>query len=552
MSHQNQIQVLIIGAGVVGLSASLFLAHHGIASAVVERHSGTSIHPRARSVNARTMEFFRHIGIDERVKEAGKSIAASAGMLQGHTLREIVEARPRKEAGRHMPLAGLVDSLSPANGTFVTQDLLEPVLLESAKERGVDVRYFTECTDVQQDDEGVTATLKDRESVTIFEMRASYMIAADGAKSPIRNRLNTPTTGRGALGYLLNILFAADLRELVRDREFSIACIRQPLVTGFMTSINNSDRWVFHLSYDPSKGETPANFPPERCEALLQEAIGIPGLAIEIKSILPWEPTVRVVEQMQHERIFLAGDSAHQMPPYAGQGATSGIADVWNLAWKLAFVLNGHAGPALLRTYDAERLDVDRHAAEVSALGVDDKGLMSLEKNVSFVTGRARKALIVAGFGYGYNSSAICAESTFPLGGLTWKPWTFPSLVFAIDGRPGRRAPHVWVERHGTRISTLNLLGKSFVLLAGAEGQRWLDAARSVAESLNVALEAYCVGPGCALRANAGVFEAAAGVSSKGAILVRPDDYVVWRERRTSSDAVGILSTAMKSSLCLT
>ena len=189
---------------------------------------------------------------------------------------------------------------------------------------------------MKQDEKGVTADLRDRETGTTSVIHADYVIAADGAGSPIRQELGIGTTGKGTLGHLLNVLFQADLRELVRGREFSLCCIERPEVRGLFASINNSDIWTFHISYDPAKGEKPADYPAERVQELLRLAIGIPDLKIQVKSILPWQPSDRVAEKLQHGRIFLAGDAAHQMTPYAGQGGTTGIADVYDLAWKLA------------------------------------------------------------------------------------------------------------------------------------------------------------------------------------------------------------------------
>jgi 2-polyprenyl-6-methoxyphenol hydroxylase-like FAD-dependent oxidoreductase len=257
MVSEKPVPVLIIGAGVVGLSASLFLAQHGVKSIVIERRSGTSVHPRARSVNARTMELFRRLGITDHVREAGASIAPSVGIFQGSSLREVIEAIPRKEEGRKFPITGLMESVSPVSGTFVTQDMLEPVLVDETRRRRIKVQFSTECIDVQQDEGSVTATLKGHQSEDTFNIRADYLIAADGAKSPIRTQLKVPTTGRGPMGHLLNVLFHADLKDLVCNREFSLCMVERPDVVGLFTSINNSDRWVFHLSYDPSKAKRP-------------------------------------------------------------------------------------------------------------------------------------------------------------------------------------------------------------------------------------------------------------------------------------------------------
>lgn len=551
MSSETKVPVLIIGGGIVGLSASLCLSRYGIHSLLVERHSGTSIHPRARSVNARTMELYRGLEVDDLVREAGASISLSMGIYSGHSLREVIEVKPRSATPRKVPLAGLLASISPVNGTFATQDVIEPVLANVAKERGGDTRFYTECVGVEQDNDNVTATLKDRESGVISTVRAQYLIAADGAGSPIRTRLNVSTTGRGAMGHLLNILFSADLKLLVHQREFSICRVEHPEVCGMFTSINNSDRWVFHLLYDPSKGEKVSDFPPERCIELLRIALGMPNIEIDIKSILPWEPSVRIAEALQHGRIFLAGDAAHQMPPWGGQGANSGIADVYNLSWKLAAVLRGHAGKALLETYDVERISVGRAAAEASANAADDTGMIATTKSVAVVMGWLRRIYLLSGHGYSYASKAVCGEDTSPLGGLTWRPWTLPSLFLSIDGRPGSRAPHVWVVHQGKRISTLDLSGKSFVLLAGAEGASWLEAAKKVSSALGVDVAAYCAGPEGDLVGSKGEFESAAGISSRGAILVRPDDFVAWRERRQPYDPQTKLEQAMRQVLSL-
>jgi 2-polyprenyl-6-methoxyphenol hydroxylase-like FAD-dependent oxidoreductase len=497
------------------------------------------------------MELYRAIGIVDRVREAGASIASSAGLFQGHSLREVIEARPRQTQPRSLRFSGFIESTSPESGTFVTQDMLEPVLVDEARKRGVDIRFNTECTGIEETSNAVVANLKDRGSGEMSTIETTYLIAADGARSPICAQLQIPASGRGTMGHLLNILFHADLRELVRDREFSLCLIERPEVVGLFTSINNSDRWVFHLHFDPANGDKVGDFTPEKCRTLVRAALGIADIAIDIEAILPWEPSVRITERMRQGRIFLAGDAAHSMPPYAGQGANSGIADAHNLVWKLAAVLQGQASEKLLTTYEVERLPVGKTAAKISAMGCDDRGLLPVTKNLTFFRSVWQKLFIVAGFGYEYYSQAIIPENSWPLGGWTWRPWTIPSLMFAIDGRPGRRVPHIWVEIDSEQKSTLDICGPHFTVLAGANGIEWIQAAAQIACARGIRLDAYMIGPTHELKAAKGVFETAAGIFSHGVLLVRPDQFVAFRSRRMATGCQSVLESALKQACCL-
>lgn len=553
--------VLIVGGGIVGLSASLFLSHHDIHSLLVERHSSTSIHPRARSVNARTMEIFRSIGLSESVRQAGASLAPSKGIHHSNdSLKSIMEAKPRRKEDPSANSRGWLvkwAQIGPEDGTFVTQDMLEPVLVKAAEERGGDVKFSTECAEIKQDQDKVTASIRNRETGETTTVIADYLIAADGANSRIQSQLKVPTTGRGTMGHLLNILFQADLKHLVDKREFSLCVIDRAEVTGLLTSINNSDRWVFHLSYDPSQNEKPEDFTPERCQELLRIALGIPNIEIKIISILPWKPSVRVVTRLQHGRIFLAGDAAHQMPPYGGQGANTGISDAYNLAWKLALVLKDVALPMLLQTYDKERLPVGKAAAEASAGPADDRGLISPFKlDWKILRGWSKIVPLASGFGYVYSngSSAVIRENTWPLGGATWKAWNVPSLLHSLDGRPGSRAPHMWAEKDGKPISTLDVVGKEFVLLIGSEGNgSWTEAVEQVKLKFKgLDLVGYCVGPNADIVPKRNKeWDIAAGISSNGALLIRPDGFVAWRQRRLPADVRGALEETIKKILCL-
>lgn len=500
------------------------------------------------------MELYHSLGIDTAIREAGAELGPSVGIYKGASLVDVITAKkrnPNSDKPRKLPGAAIFESLGPVDRTWGTQDLIEPVLLAAANERGGDLRFNVEFMDWEQDESGVKATLRDRKTGLESVVYVDYIIAADGAGSQIRQKLGVQTTGVGTLGYLLNILFEADLEELVRGREFSLCYIERPEVRGLFTSINNSNRWVFHLSYDPSKGEKIDDFLNKRCEELIRVALGIPGVDVHIKSILPWEPTVRVVERLQHGRIFLAGDAAHQMPPWGGQGANSGIADVHNLAWKVAAVLNGPAKPALLATYDDERLPVGRLVAEESGAAADEYGLISVNRSLSVILGIIKRLPRLFGYGYSYASKAINNEDTTPwIWSQRWLTQFVP-WVFSVCGVAGTRIPHLMVQRNGQRISTVDLCTKSFVLVAGANGDAWCKKAPKVASSLGVDLEAYQVGPAGDLICQKGKWESLAGISSRGALLVRPDGFVAWRTWSEPQDVQAKLTKILTQALCL-
>ncbi|KAK5047028.1 hypothetical protein LTR84_006970 [Exophiala bonariae] len=542
--------VLIVGGGIVGLSASLFLSAHGVKSLVVERRSGTSTHPRARGLNRRTMELYRSIGIDEAVRAAGAALAPSFGIYQGSSLVEVVESHPRKEdkGTPLLPGAAYFSYLGPVEGARGTQDMIEPVLLSAVRDRGGAVQFSTECIGFDQGSDGVTATLSDRNTGSMTTVNAKYLIAADGANSPIRRILGVQTTGAGTLGHLLSVLFHADLSELVRGRKFSMCLVDQPAVKGLFTSINNHDRWIFHLSYDPRKNKV-EDFSPEHCEKLLKLALGLSDIEIEIESILPWEPTVRVAEAFQHGRVFLAGDAAHQMPPWGGQGATTGIADVHNLAWKLAAVLHEQAAPTLLETYDAERLPIGRLVSDESGAASREDGLISLKKSIPSILALIRRLPRIAGYGYVYSSRAIDEDDTTPILHKIAGLLPSPAWALGLCGNAGSRAPHIWVQRNGLRISTLDLFTKNFVIMAGTQGKEWCHAVSSVATLLKVELDAYVVGRESKLVAPDGQWEYAAGISPKGAVLVRPDGFVAWRSWGMPSNAERKLGDVLKKVL---
>ena len=538
--QNKSIPVLIVGGGLTGLTAALFLLKQGVHFLLIERRASTSIHPRARGFDVRTMELFRELQLDEAIVEAGKALAPAWGLYQGESLVQILkDIDPAKLKVNHpinFPGLEKLAAMSPVAGARCTQDLSEPILLQAAQERGANIRFNTKLLSFTQSQDGVTAQIQDTITGQEETITCQYMIAADGAGSPVRKALQAATSGHGSYGHLLNVYFDADLGALVKGREFSICRITQPGLDGILTSINNSDKWVFHLYYDPARGEQPEDYSHERLEAILQQLLGMPQLAVRIISVLPWQPTVSVVNDMQHGRILLAGDAAHQMTPYGGKGAATGVQDVQNLAWKLAMVLQQRAGAALLHTYSGERQPVGMQVAEMSGALADDKGLLNIPGFMKLVSSSAteynlEKMITMVGLpDFRYASSAI----------INNEQEGEPALLSA---QSGTRVPHVWLQKEPQRVSTLDLATQHLTLITDEAGTAWQWAADVVAEQLQITLPVYII--------QQTEWKEITRLQGGEVILVRPDGFVAWRQTLPATNAPGVLKEAVMKILSL-
>jgi putative polyketide hydroxylase len=338
--------VLVIGGSLVGLTTAALLADHGVRCLVVERHRGMSIHPRFRGITTRTMEIYRGLDLEDAIRKQG-DVEHELGIVgQAHTLADedlVIAGAPEEEA---------TTGISPTDIVAFDQDQLEPLLLDRARELGATVRFGTELVEFTQDGMGVTAVLRDRDTGADETMRCAYLVAADGAHSPVRKKLGIPATGPGVLGQRMSMVFRTDLTRALRGRVFFSCLIRA--LGGATLVRRRAGVWQLAVPYDPT-AEGVADFPPERCVDLLRTATADPGLSAEVLSVLPWEVAAWIADRYEDGRVFLTGDSAHVWPPYGGLNGNTGIQDGHNLAWKLAAVLDGRAAPGLLDTYTSER-----------------------------------------------------------------------------------------------------------------------------------------------------------------------------------------------------
>jgi putative polyketide hydroxylase len=537
------VPVLIVGGSLTGLSTSLFLGRLGVRHILVERHAGTSIHPRGRGNNVRTMELFRVAGAEPAIREAASVLAGNHGILQTPALA----GEEGEWLFREIDPGGGLARFSPSSWCLCSQNDLEPVLLDRARELGGDLRFSTELMSFDSGPDGVTAVVKSRETGEHTTIRADYLVAADGPRSPVRESLGIGHSGPGDLFHNVSVTFRSRrLAGVVGDRRFIVCYLTGPDGDGALLPVDNRERWVFHAPWHPERGETLEEFTDERCAEHIRRAVGVAELDVEITGRAPWHAAERVAERYAAGRVFLAGDSAHEMPPTGAFGSNTGIQDAHNLAWKLAAVLGGWAGRGLLDTYDTERRPVARATSErASARSVE-------HSHPGYVpapgAGGGRKGGILdVVLGYRYPRGAVVGTD----------PEAPPvPQGLRLTGEPGSRAPHMWLRRAGERVSTLDLYERSPVLLSGAgEAGGWHAAAGRVAEELSVPLVTYRIGAGADadLAPEDGADWARIhGTGPGGAVLVRPDGFVAWRSAEPVPDPEATLRRVLSSVLALT
>lgn len=518
------VPVLIVGSGLAGLTTAVMLAWRGIRPLLVERHPDTSKNPRARGVNFRSMELLRVAGLEaDLMAEGGDLKDFSIIIAETVTGRELRTILPRGSWD--------TTTLTPAQMSRAGQDRVEPILRRHAEALGADIRYSTELMSFEQDNCGVTATIRDLRTGVESLVRADYLVAADGNRSPIRERLGIGLHGPGTLSHNIAMVFEADLEQTLQGRSLALYYLQNPDFTGAFINTTERDRALVSVEYHPDK-ESPADFDTQRCVKLVRAAIGIPDLEVKMIEVQPWEMASRSADRFVAGRVFLAGDAAHTMPPTGGLGGQTAIQDGYDLAWKLAMVLHDQAGPELLRTYEPERQPVCEMTVALQTanyaerLRPDRNDLQSQAGELDYMS---------VAFGYRYRSAAILQD--IPDDGALAESPDRPS------GRPGTRGAHVVFEHKGKEVSSLDLIGRDFVLLTGPEGAPWARAGTAFAYNCGMPLSIYRVGAD--LLDVSGKWAERYGVTAAGAVLLRPDGYIAWRARTVTSSAATTLREAL-------
>jgi 2-polyprenyl-6-methoxyphenol hydroxylase-like FAD-dependent oxidoreductase len=531
-----EVPVLIVGGSLVGMSAALFLAQHGVRSLAVEYHRGTAIHPRAAQATQRTMELFRAVGLERLICErSAEQFVPNGGVVAVETLAGGLTTEFIADLNE-----GIRD-VSPCERVFLSQNALEPLLEQRALELGAEFRFATQVLALEQDSGGVTTRLRHRDTSEITTVRSQYVIAADGAHSRMREQLGIGVRGRGTFSKSVTIYFRAPLRPFLADKKWAVVYVNNRQLRGFFRFEKpfESAFLVVNTAGDPEAPDTDlsAGLSDDRARQFVHMALGA-TIPVTIENVMHWNASADVATEFSKGRVFIAGDAAHVMPPNGGFGGNTGIQDAHNLAWKLALVLSGRAGPSLLQTYAAER---------------QPPAMLTVEQAYTRYVVRTDPHLKPGGMaplvpdlnielGYVYRSAAIEASEPDD-GALHLSPRE-------SRGRPGTRAPHVWLERDATRISTLDLFGTGFTLLTGRAAVEWCRCGRSVAAETGIPLT--CIIPGKdGISDPDDRLEAAYGIGPTGCALIRPDGFVAWRAPAADPPSAQKLATVLQTILGL-
>jgi putative polyketide hydroxylase len=567
--RERETPVLIVGGGPAGLAASICLSDLGVASLLVEQHATTTGHPKATVVNTRTFELFRHWRIEEEVRAGGLPLEKSRYILWATTLTgyelgrlDLGASRSREDAGDDGAALRRLGKLSPTMTSICPQDVYEPILRRRAEAATIaEVRFDCELASFRDGPDGVDALVRDAASGREERVRARWLLACDGAASPIRERLGIAMLGPDNIGSLLNIYFHADLTPYVRGRESALYWIVNADVPGVFIALDNERRWLLNTPFRLDPGDSVAKFDAEYCRAKVVRAVGDPTLRVDVRSIDPWTMRSQVAERYRAGHVFLAGDAAHRFPPTGGFGMNTGVQDAHNLAWKIAGVLGGWADPALLDTYESERRPVAQFNADQSLKNArqmpaptasgGESPLSIIERDTP--EGAAMREMVAAGIGrtrehfsatgqakgFAYQSAAIVADGT--------SAGEARSSVeeYVPTARPGSGAPHCWLLQGDRRLSLLDLFGAGFVLLAGPRGEPWRAAAGALTTPLAARLKTYIVGRDLSVEDGDGRdWCELYGIEQDGAVLVRPDGHVAWRSRSRADDCAKELRAA--------
>lgn len=528
----DQSRIIILGAGPVGLGAALELARFGVPSVVIEKHTGTSFHPKTRNFCTRTMEIAR--GWGRPVYERLRAIDTPPGWK---TPIRFLTSAVGEEYGmiETQGFVGPGSDISPAEPIMTSQERIEEIMADAARASGlIELRFNTRALRLVEGgeaDAGRAVLEVETTGGTRELIEGPAIVAADGAQSLMRDELGIELAGHKSLQCLINCYFRADIEANLGDRSAVLLFVANEAANGVLQPLDANGRWLCQIKVDEADW-SPEVFTKERAAEWVRAVAGIPDLAVEMLSVGFWRLNATVAERLVQGRAILVGDAAHQFPPTGGIGVNTGLQGMHNAMWKLAMFVKGEADWDLVRTYHDERHSVATRVTAQSLQNSINVGRIQAAKIRGSETGLTPEQIAAESrrygnhlgveFGAAYISRAIVSDGTKP-----------PQVAddysdYVQSGVPGCRAPHVWLGSDEALFSSLDLLGGHFVLLAGPAGDPWCKQAEAAAKALGVRIAAYRIGaPGLQDRSG---FLSTYGLTADGAVLVRPDGYIAWRD----------------------
>ncbi len=514
--------VLIVGGGPAGLALAVDLGWRGVPCVLIEQEGPEARrnHPRMDNVGIRSMEFARRWGIVKQVEQAGfprdlpLSIAYTTGILGPELARDI---GPTLEEAPLPPF-------SPQKHELCPQNFFDPVMQEAAQSyRGNRIYYNRKLTAFHDEGHQVLATVEPADGGTPLFVRAQYLVACDGAGSSVAAALGQSPIMDRLLSCSTNIFIRSP--ELTartgNSRAYRYILVGVDGVWGSFVNIDGRDVWRLQLL----GSDTWPDWSDGDIHAFVRRGIG-GEVAYELLSWVPWARRERVADRFRVGRCFLVGDSAHQMSPTGGYGMNTGIAEAVDLSWKIAAVLDGWGGPALLDSYEAERRpvaarNVKQGSENLAAMRSAPSEPRLLEPGEAGNGVRSRIGQWVRGAmqrewrSYGIHLGAIYRGSPVTIAEEADCPEQ-DVAQFSQRACVGGRAPHVWLAEGQ---STLDLFGRGFVLL---------DFSGRSAEQMAPLIQAAEMA-GMPLAYQAITHDAAARLYETSYVLVRPDGHIVWR-----------------------
>lgn len=537
MSAPKTTQVLIAGGGPVGLMLAKVLTQFGVKVVVVERNTTTTRYPKMDITNGRSMELFRRFGLADdlrkiAVPEHHPFDVSWITSLAGHELHRF--RYPSPEQSRQMIRENNDGTQSREPAMRVSQVEIEPVLKAAAEASpGACVRFGWTFEDFEQDEAGVTATIRNTEDDRTETVRCDYLVGCDGGGSRVRRLLDIALDGTARVAQFQMVHFRSEARTILQ--RWGIAWHYQSPF-GTLIAQNDRDIWTVHAPQNPHGATDPVD-----PGAVLREFAGAP-FDHEVLVTNSWTPHLLLAQSYGRGRVFLAGDAVHQYIPTGGYGMNTGIGDAVDLGWKLAATLRGIGGPELLASYESERRPVGLRNREASAGHIKVRRQIAQSYRDDLVAalpiGGERRTEISAGiaelgnaenesygieFGYVYHRSPIVAveqDVEPPSDPLHYTPTTMP----------GARLPSTFLK-DGSAL--FDRLGSWFTLVNfGRSDPGPLVAA---AEKAGIPLQV--------LNLEEPLLERVYG---RDVLLVRPDQHIAWRgSENSASDAATILAHAL-------